>query len=231
MILGNGLLARAFQSRFGDDREVLIFACGVSNSSETRPDAFARERGIMQRALQLRPSRLVYFSCCSLAIADPTTTAYMRHKREMESLVDAAASGLILRLPQVVGRSANPHTLANYLYRCISTGKSFELWNKSERNLIDVDDVAAIAAVFIDDARSHLQTIATAHSMPMPAIVVAFERVLARPAVFTAVDKGEPLPVDSRQAAQVAASLGIDFNDGYLDRLLRKYYGAGRRRP
>ena len=47
MIVGHGLLARAFEPRYGDDPRVTIFASGVSNSRESVPAAFERERAML----------------------------------------------------------------------------------------------------------------------------------------------------------------------------------------
>lgn len=227
MIVGNGLLARAFARWHAHDTHIAIFASGVSDSFEVREEAFARERRLLDAVLARSPGRTVYFSCCSLSDNGATETPYMRHKRGMESRVLASAGGLVLRLPQVVGPAGNPRTLANYLHARIMAGESFEVWRHAERNLIDVEDVAAIATAMIDgldDARA-LRTVATPYSLGMPEIVAIFERVLARTARFTVVDKGRPLPVDATEASALAARLGIDFGPDYPERLLRKYYG------
>jgi nucleoside-diphosphate-sugar epimerase len=229
MIVGDGLLARAFARRYADDPHVTIFASGVSDSLEVREHAFARERELLDSVLARSTARAVYFSCCSLWDCDAVMTPYMRHKRDMESRVRVSAGGLVLRLPQVVGPAGNPRTLANYLHKKIMAGERFEVWRHAERNLIDVEDVAAIATAMIEgpDDAWPLRSIATPWSLGMPEIVAIFERVLARTADFTMVDKGRALPVDATEAVSLAARLGIDFGPDYPERLLRKYYGPG----
>src|SRR5678815_5503282 len=107
MICGSGLLANAFASAFAADEEILIFASGVSNSAESRPDPFARESALLRSALAAG-QRLVYFSSCAVANARQSPTPYFQHKLEMERLV-LSRDGVVFRLPQVVGRSHNPN--------------------------------------------------------------------------------------------------------------------------
>ena len=42
MIIGSGMLAKAF-AHHAQEQQLLIFASGVSDSTETRPAAFLRE--------------------------------------------------------------------------------------------------------------------------------------------------------------------------------------------
>jgi len=227
MILGTGLLANAFAPVFADDEQILIFASGVSNSSELNPEAFARERVALQSALTAK-HQLVYFSSCAVANAHQPPTPYFQHKLEMEQLV-LSRGGIVFRLPQVVGRSRNPNTLTNFLFDRINQQLSFELWVAAERNLIDVDDVVAIATHMIRRNLLHVgqpESIAAKQSVTMLRIVRTFEEVLGKKADFQAIEQALPFPIQSALCQRVAAELGIEFDDGYLSRLLRKYYAT-----
>lgn len=227
MIVGKGLLARAFEARYGTDKAVTIFASGVSNSRESGEAAFARERALLVPLLG-GDSRLVYFGSSASATDDESaTTPYMRHKRAMEELVSGSHNGLVLRLPQVVGVTANPNTLTNFLRDRILSGESFVVWSHAERNLIDVDHVAAIGERLIDAAGSgntRVVSLASADPLPMPEIVRIFERVLGRQAHCTTEAKGSPLLIDAGQAMAIAAELGIGLGPGYAEAVIRKYY-------
>lgn len=228
MIVGNGMLARAFAPRFLRDPDVLVFASGVANSTETDAHAFERERALFERSAGRHAGRVVYFSTCAVAQPDAPSTSYLRHKQAMEQRVLALDGGIVLRLPQVVGPSTNPHTLANFLADRISRGERFTVWARAERNLVDVEDVARIAAEMIGQATPPtLLTIAGGESLPMPALVGLFERVLGRPALYDAEDRGAPLPVDASVALSIADRLGIDLGPGYARRVVRRYYGGG----
>lgn len=224
MIVGDGLLARAFAPVFADDPTVVVFASGVANSAETDPAAFARERALFDAAAGRHRGRLVYFGTCS---ADgQATSPYLEHKRTMERCV-LDRGGVVLRLPQVVGASRNPHTLANFLASHVREGRRFTIWARAERNLVDVADVARIAAVLVPGAppASRL-SIAAPRSLPMPELVRIFERVLGRAALCDEAPRGEPMPIDAPAAHAAARALGIDLGGDYAERVVRRYYGS-----
>lgn len=229
MIIGNGLLARAFAPRYADDPSIAVFASGVSNSAETDPAAFERERALLTASLADPAVRLLYYSSCALLHDPRLDTPYLRHKRELEDRVLSSPNGLVFRLPQVVGPGGNPHTLTNYINDRIMRAERFTVWRHAERNLIDVEHVARIVARMVDDADALPRMpicIASKRSTPMPEIVSMFERTLGKRAVVDLVDAGEPLPVDATHANLIAMELGIDLGHGYAESVIRTYYGT-----
>lgn len=226
MIVGNGLLAKVFSHMYADRSDVTIFAAGVSNSAETRPAAFERERRLLLERLAGPCSRFVYFGSCAVGNPQETRTPYLAHKAEMESTVLRSGKGVVLRLPQVVGRSDNTHTLTNFLYGHIVSGEHFTVWSRAERNLIDIEDIVTIASVVIDKhwGDHDVVPIAALKSTIMPRIVSTFEEVLGIKANFSMVDKGVPFPIDTSITESIGHRMHIDLGDGYLERILRKYY-------
>lgn len=224
MITGNGLLAQGFSKSFGHREDVVIFASGVSNSQEQRPSEFARERALLCSNLANSDARLVYFGSCG--VAGREDTPYMRHKREMESLVLERNGSQVLRLPQVVGATSNPTTLTNFLHARISREEAFTVWTKAERNLIDIDDIVAIGSALIEQppAGTAVIPIASARSLTMPELVKIFEVVLGKSAKADFIDRGDRLPIDSDIAVRTASRLGIDLGEGYVESVIRKYY-------
>lgn len=228
MIIGNGLLAKIFSHLYSDRSEITIFAAGVSNSTETEPAAFERERRLLIEQLDQTQTKLVYFGSCAVGNPLERFTPYLQHKAEMESLVVTSGKGMVFRLPQVVGRSANTHTLTNYLYHHIISGEHFTVWSRAERNLVDIEDILPIASFIIEREweTSQVVPIAGLRSTPMPVIVRTFEEVLGTKANFSLVDKGAPFPIDTSIAESVSRRLGINLGAGYLDRILHKYYAS-----
>jgi len=229
MLIGSGLLAQAFASTFSDREDVCIYAAGVSNSSCTDTLEFQRERKRLADALlqATNADAFVYFGTCSVADTEAQNTPYVQHKLGMEQLVSAHPRHLILRLPQVAGITPNPHTLLNFLYARISRSESFQLWRNAKRNIIDVDDVAAISRQLIanDILRNVTVNIANPTSYPMMDIVHAMEKAVGKPAVYKVLERGSGYPIDIQMMLPVMDAAGVKFDNDYLERVIGKYYG------
>lgn len=226
MIIGDGMLSRAFAARYGQHPDVLVFASGVSNSQETIAASFDRESTLLDSALAAHPGTFLYFGSCNIADPDRTGTPYAHHKREMEARVLAHPRGLVLRLPQVVGITENPNTLTNYLRDRILRGEVFTIWENAERNLIDVEDVALIAAAMLDEGivLPRAMSIASRESLPMPTLVSIFERVLDRKTVFRSDPRGAAVRIAADECLATASRIGLDLGGDYAERVIRKYY-------
>jgi len=230
MIIGHGLLARAFAPSFADDPAVTVFAAGVSNSGETRPEAFTRETQALEQALDECRGCLVYFSTCSVNDAEQQRSPYVRHKMRMEEVAARASRYLVFRLPQVVGDTPNPHTLTNYLHANISAGIRFPVWANAWRNIIDIVDVARIGSSMIRDGRyaNRWVNIANPESIRVTDLVAIFERVLGVAARYDTLDRGDHYPIDVADTIEVARRIGVRFGPHYVEKVIEAYYGKNR---
>lgn len=122
MIVGNGLLASAFSPEWVSTHNAVLFASGVSNSHESQPEAFQREADLLSSHLERCSGAFIYFSTCSISDPDRAASFYAKHKLAMERRVAQHPEHLILRLPQVVGRTSNPNTLTNFLVDKLKSG-------------------------------------------------------------------------------------------------------------
>jgi nucleoside-diphosphate-sugar epimerase len=230
MIIGSGLLAQVFASALAEREDVAVFAAGVSNSAERDLTQFNREQRLLEGVLaQKGLRRIVYFGSCAVGNPHEFRTPYLEHKTRMEALVAADPRGLVLRLPQVVGRGGNPHTLTNFLRARIASGQIFDVWTLAERNLIDVEDVATIGVHIIDHSEdfSVVVPIADLRSSSMLLIVNEMERAMGSAANYRKVERGAPFPIDTTACERAARNVGIRLGDGYLRRLIEKYYARG----
>jgi nucleoside-diphosphate-sugar epimerase len=230
MLIGSGLLAQTFSREFSSREDVCIYAAGVSNSNCTDPREFARERQRLHEALRRaeRVDAFVYFGTCSVGDPDVRETPYVQHKQAMEQLAATHHGHLILRLPQVVGKTPNPHTLLNFLYARIARSESFNVWSGARRNIIDIADVLAVARQLLADgaARNTMFNIANKVDYSIFDIVGAMERTLGKRAVYSILERGSGYPIDIAAILPALEKAGVKFEHDYLEKVIRKYYGS-----
>lgn len=229
MLIGSGLLASAFSAPFLLHDRACIYAAGVSNSGCTDVHEFDRERLRLTTALQQAKNMdvFVYFGTCSVGDPEALDTPYVQHKLAMEQLASLHPRHLILRLPQVAGITPNPHTLLNYLYAKIARSEAFSLWKNAKRNIIDVDDVAAISRQLIanDMTRNITLNVANSTSYSMTEIVSTMENTVGKRAIYEVYEHGSGYPIDVGPIFPLLDAAGVQFGKDYLKRVLEKYYG------
>jgi len=231
MIIGSGLLAKAFEPRHASSEHTWIYAAGVSNSGCTGIRDFEREKLRLSEALHagMAADAFVYFSTCSVADPKSARSPYVLHKKAMEGIVRTHPRYLVARLPQVAGRTPNPHTLLNYLYARISRSEAFPVWVRATRNIIDVEDVARIVDALLAEPSRRCTTVNVANpvSHPIMEIVAAMEKSVGKEAVTRLVDDGAPYEIDTSEIGPIVERLGLCFDGDYLLKIARKYYARG----
>jgi nucleoside-diphosphate-sugar epimerase len=193
----------------------VIHAAGVSDSTCVRQSDFDRDQARLVDSLR-NTGLFIYVSTCS--VEDKPYTA---HKRAMEELVRARGDFLILRLPTVAGRTANPHTLLNYLYARIVRSEGFDLYTRARRNIIDLSDVVAITHWLVrDGAVNETVNVAAPHDYSVAEIVNEFAAITGKHPHATRIDSGDVQDIDVTRISESC----IDFSDNYLQRTLNHYY-------
>ena len=222
MVIGTGMIATHFNG-FSDRDDVVIFASGVSNSKETRPEPYAREQTLVEQTLQQMPDGLfVYFSTASIADPAEQHSMYVQHKLYTERLIARHASRyLIVRASNVVGGPGNPHTILNFFVNRIRQGEPFRVWQHTTRNLLDIDDLYATVVTYINTPGAWNQThlVVNPQSLRPLTLVKAIEAYTGQRAMYELVLQntpdaaGRPIPELNEQQAIL-----------YVTQLLHKYY-------
>lgn len=228
MIYGSGLVASAMAPNFLSE-QIVVYAAGVSNSSCSDASEFLRERERLQRALYTHQhsERFLYFSTCSVSDISAVESMYVKHKVAMEALVREHPRHLNLRLPQVAGHTPNPHTLLNFLHARIARSEKFEIWARSSRNILDIDDIAVLVGHLVLQEGAVAETINVANpvSIPVSEIVAEMEKVVGKPAVVEIRSLGSSYSIDCARIEPAIRHSGVNLQGNYLERVLKKYYG------
>lgn len=229
MIIGSGLLAKAFTVRLPPKADWWIYAAGVSNSGCNDRDEFMREHARLSDAIRAgaHADAFVYFSTCSVMDPNARNSTYVRHKLDMERLTSGHPRFIVVSLPQIAGTTSNPHTLLNYLYARVSRSEKFVIWKNATRNIIDVDDVSSIVFQVLKDSRMRRLAINVANpiSHPIAEIVAMMERTTGKAAITEEIDAGAAYAIDTSRIRPIAAKLGLSFDSAYVSRAMQKYYG------
>lgn len=228
-IIGSGMIAKSLENQPHGSTPVCFFASGVSNSTCTDVNEYLREKDLLEKTLQEVDQDLVfvYFSTCSVYDnKQRAISMYIQHKLDMERIVSSKRSHIIFRLPQVAGFSKNRFTLLNYIRNCIINESKLTIQTNSIRNIIDVEDVAAISykALQNTDNIGKIINIANPTSISVEDLVTAMENILGKFAIRERVQSGSNYMIDTSFVQGIAPSLHISFDKSYIERTLKKYY-------
>lgn len=219
MILGRGLIATAFKNSVFDSPLYVVFASGVSNSSESDPKAYAREMALLDSSIA-KNTTILYFSTTS--IFDPTKqdTPYIQHKISIEKEIrERADSYMIIRLPILVGHTPNPNTLINFMVSAIREQRPVEVHAKACRHLLDIDDLVPLLTPYAFDPQiRETLNIPGSQNIQVPVLISKIEINLKMVGIFMWKDSGA--------CYEIPADEGISIyipKDHYIDELLHKY--------
>lgn len=225
MIVGTGMIAQKF-IKYSNDNRVIIFASGVSNSTETRQLEFEREKRLLVKTVNAHPNKLfIYFSSCYIE-NNFIHQNYYNHKEEMERIIQSSSvEYIIFRLPQVVGVTSNKYTLFNFLLDCVMNGTRFDIWMRAKRNLIDIDDIYQIVNYIIRNKmfNNRVLNVASPCNYSILPLVRKLEVYLGKDAKFNSVDKGDTMDIDVSDILNILDILKINFDENYLEKIINKY--------
>lgn len=143
MIIGNGLIAKSFKKYKKYFKDIIIFASGAANSKSTDLLQFQRENKIINKFIKEKRGTFIYFS--TLDIYRKKKTPYIRHKTDVEKRLLREKNVLVVRLPQLIGKSKNKNTVYNFLkFNLKKKNKKIIIFKNFYRNFIDVEDLINI---------------------------------------------------------------------------------------
>jgi hypothetical protein len=132
VIIGSGDIATALKENNLDRNDIIFFASGVSNSSETRRGEFEREEDLMlnsirwdNRGMISKKVHGVYFSTLSIYYG---SSRYVEHKKRMEDMFRSnwQPNTTIVRIGNITW-GKNPNTLLNFFRNKIKNQEQVEL--------------------------------------------------------------------------------------------------------
>jgi len=228
MIIGNGMIAKAFKEFKNNSSEYIIFASGVSSSKTEDKQEFIREQQLLEMTLDKYQDKFfIYFSSCSLLNEKLKNDKYHQHKLNMENIIKKKISKyLICRLPNVVGKDNNKNTLIAYLVKNILNNRPINVWSGAVRNIIDIDDVVKIVFYIIENNIFVNQTvhIANKSNISIFDLINKLSIYLKRDVnIITIQTEIETLTIP-KDISEISDKLLIRFDNNYINTIITKYY-------
>lgn len=225
MIIGNGLIANLFRDY--DQEDIIFFASGVSNSSETDVNQFLREENLVRDTFTKYPQQLfIYFSTCSIYDSSKTNSLYVLHKLRMEELIKTHCENyLILRVSNAVGKGGSPNLLLNYIVRSVKSGEQINVHTKATRNLIDTDDIKRISIALIQSKDyNKIVNLAYPFNFGIIEILEIMERYFGTNLDLNLIKSGESYNIAISETESYFLDHQLMDKENYLCNILEKYY-------
>lgn len=226
MVVGNGMIAKEFMSYSSIDG-IIIFASGVSDSTNTDIHAFDREFKLISDTVNYNSDKLfVYFSTCSIYDSSMQHSPYVQHKIRMENYIrDQQPQYIIFRLSNPIGYTNNTHTVVNYFINSITRQQQFEIWKNASRNIIDIDDMFLICNEIIQEKLfiNSIVNIGNPQNYTVVHIINCIENHFGITGNYVEIDKGGG-PVINTGLDELYTKLNINFDKDYFPKLLQKYF-------
>lgn len=221
LVIGNGLLAKAFSK--ASVNNCLFFCSGVSNSSETRKEAFDREEALLRSSIIEHSNKcVVYFSSVSAPKVD---SCYFNHKINMEKIiVENTKDYMIFRLPQVAGAVVNS-TLLSYITQNIYLGNNFKVFKNATRTMIDIEDIVRVfELIYTQSNRKMTLNICPNYSFDPETLAQLISKNLGIEALYEVVNAGSPQTCELDNSIESQIISDFFYNQPrYLEKLVEKY--------
>jgi len=222
MVIGNGLIANALKE-YVDVDHVLIFASGVSDSSEIKKESFDREKDLLIKcSTEHKDKLIVYFSSVNLF----ENKEYFKHKQNMEILVKKSFDRyLIFRLPQVVGMGGNKNNLFNYFKNALISGDKIIVNKNAYRSLLDIDDLVNLINLAVDKLYYENETLTISYIEWVGAGVILemISQELNITPNVEEIDGIEGYVIENSPVAQLLLKVYKKSRIDYIKKVIKKY--------
>lgn len=221
MVIGNGMMAEAFK-QYKDDKNIIVFASGVSNSQEQNVQSFQREINLLKENIDFR--KMIYFSTISIFDNSLKSSKYISHKLHIENLIQENCENyLIFRLPNVVGKTNNKNTFFNFIKDKIINNEELIVQKNASRYFIDVEDLTKILPIIISNENKKCINICFDNKVYITQMIEIFEDILGIKANKTFTEEGYNYIVDNSYFLNVIENNNILIDNDYNKKIIKKY--------
>ena len=230
-IFGDGFIASHLK-KLKTKKNIYIYAAGVSNSNNKKNHHYLREISTIKKIIKKIDQNITFVYISSLSVENKKiqNNKYVKNKLKIEKIVKHNfINYLIIRLPQVVGKSKNKHTLTNSIAHKIKKNKRFLLWKNAKRNILDIRDIIKILNKYFRKDLKIKKTlnIYNPRSSSVIFILRTLGIILKKEVKFKVVDRENKNIILSniKNNTKLPKKLYKDIdNKNYVTNVLKRYY-------
>lgn len=217
MIIGNGMISTSLKKI--DNKNILFFASGVSDSTCRDEIKFNRERILLKESIN--DKKLIYFSSIPEYISNEK---YLNHKKNIENIIQNNYKNyIIIRIPQIYDKGGNKKNFINFIYNNIKNNIEFDMYN-TYRSIIKIDDLIKILDYLIKIDYNGCFDINYIELMNVSCYVNIIEKILKKKAqIKNIIDIDIDIKENNIFVEEVIREVGIikkDYNyNGFLSSL------------
>jgi len=224
VIIGRGLLAKSFTS--AKTSNCLFFCSGVSDSTETRREAFEREKRLLISSIAEANNNSLCFVYFSSVAAPFMNSRYFEHKIDMENIIKIECEKyFIFRLPQVAGAVLNK-TLLPTMIRNIYHQQHLEVFKNARRTIVDIDDMVELfEKIYNSCEKNRIINVCPGYSFTPEELVVMISEYLCIKPDYDLLDLGseQPCLLDESYESKIVHDFFQPKQKNYLWEVVNKY--------
>lgn len=219
MIIGKGLMSSAFENIQLSD--YIIFASGVSDSTEIKCSEFKREKDLLSYYLEnFKDKTLVYFN--SLLTLSNIDTPYFNHKRDITDLIKKYDNYKIYNVPQILGNIGNKNNLVNYLIHSLKEKKFITIQKDTYRSIIDVGDLKDVVLKTLE-TNYKIFNISHIELLTVMDILKIISNIYNIEPNYIEIENGVSTNIENDEIIdEILKELNIE-KDGYTKKIIEKY--------
>ena len=230
-IIGNGFIANNFLkiNKLIKKSGYLIYSAGISNSQEISKKEFSREIKLFRKFTKKNNLRnLIFISTADINNNLKKKDKYIKNKIIIERLIKKNFSNyIIIRLPQIIGKSNNKKTLINYFFDCIKKNKKIKVYKDIKRNILDIDDVIKALKIIIFDKKINKKiiTLCNKYYIKPIEIIKIIEKKLKKKAIIEFKQSNrQNWSIKNKLSVKLFKKAKVKFDKNYLSNKINKYF-------
>ena len=230
-IIGKGFIAKNLLkiNSIINQNGWIVYAAGISNSQTKSKKQFIKEIKLFKNFTKKNyKNKIMYISTADISNNLKNKTKYVKNKIKIEKIIKKNFNHfVILRIPQLIGKSNNKNTLINFFYNRIKEKKKIIVFKNVKRNILDIDDVIKMIQVLIMNKKVNKKTITLSNKnfiKPIEIIKILEKRLKKNANYILIKTKKQNWNLNFNQNIVYFRNAKINFGKDYLVKAVKKYY-------